>query len=265
MTDLAPSTPSLPLRELQRALRTICWGTAVALLCNLGFTSATADDRVSIDVMAIIGLGIVIVGVRDLPFARVSPRLRAQQRAAVVLAAIALLANGLTLVATLNTAMLLTAQAAASALLFLIMVITRSAMSIVGADALADWWRRLATTWLVLGTVGFTFALVMTLAFREAPPSSGSGWRWSIEPVHDHGIWWWVLSAAIGLSVVTFAAGIATLVVAIRTLGWLTRHGEPAPPPPDGPKSEPIETGGPGGPRLGRAGDRVVYYVDPPP
>lgn len=265
MTDRTASTPLVPLRDLRRALGAICWGIGVAWLCNLGFSSTAAGNRTSIDLADVVGLGIVLIGAHDLPFARANDQLRVQQRWLEVLAGVALVANVLTLVAPINAAMTLVGATAWAMLLLLLMVVMSDAMTVVGADALATHWRRLAVVWLVLGIAAVASAAVLLFAFHEAPRSGGGGWQWSLQPDRDHSIWWWVLGSTIGIGVVTFAAGILTLVVAVRTRRWLGHNAGSESPPRDRPPSAPIETGDASGPRLGRDGDRVIYYVDPEP
>jgi len=263
--EAAGTRSSIPVPDLRRALVAIFWGIGIASVCNLGISAERPGGTSSIDLATIVGFAVVLIGLVDLPFDRAPRTIAAPRQTLVVLVVVSIAANVATLVPAFHVATTLAADVISWAWKLLLLVLIARVLAFLRAEQLASSWRRLALLWLALSAISVGFAAGFALAFHDTPPGGGDTWQWTLEPNGDHPIWSWFLGFAVILSLAVLAAAIATLVVALRTLGWLRSARGDEGPSATRRRAVPIETGDPTGARLGRDGDRVIYYVDKDP
>lgn len=254
---------SIPFEDLHLAAKTIVCGV---VLSGLAFSISTSSDegRSSINLIAVIGLPVLWFGLRSLPTDRLPADIGRRAGVIGVLVAVTFVANLVTLVPAVNGAVSAIGDLAEWGWQILLLLLAARLTSYVGADALSGTWRLLARLYGVLIAATTVYGIGLVVAFPEA--RDASGWPGTYRMSFDGPQIWWVLPAAVVLVLAALALGIAVLVAAVHTLGFLraggrvererlVRSADPAVP----------ETTNGGGPRLGRRGDRLVYYVDPDP
>jgi hypothetical protein len=256
---------SIPVPDLRRALLAICWGIAIEGVCNLGTSVELPEGTSSIDIATIAGFAVVLIGLLDLPLDRAPRSIAAPRQTLVVLVLVSLAANVATLAPAVHGAMALAADVTAWTWKLLLLVLVGRIVAFLRAGELARSWRRLAVVWLALATISVGFSAGFSLAFHPAPRSGDGSWQWTVEPNGDHPIWSWFLGAAIVLTVAVLAAAVATVVVAVRSFRWLREVAGTDATRVVRRTSVPIDPDRPGGARLGRDGERLIYYVDKDP
>jgi hypothetical protein len=135
----------------------------------------------------------------------------------------------------------------ASAIVLVVVLVART-MTVARASDLAARWRTLTIVWLAAATISAVFGAFLALgAFVDDRTQALS----------------WVDWATLAISITYLAAIVWTLVIGNRTIRWLEARAEPVLER-QHERTEPVEPRGGGAPRLGRRGDTLVYYVDPP-
>lgn len=238
----------LSLRGLRHALGTIGTGFAVITFCSLGMSSTAGGDRSSLDLGSLVGLAIILVGLRDLKHATRVPELDARRRTLCVIVAVGLCANLLTVVPAVNTAMAIVVAVSEASAIVLVVVLVARTMTVARASDLAARWRTLTIAWLAVASVGAVYGTFIALgAFVDDQNQAWSRVDW----------------ATLAISIAYLAAIVWTVVVGNRTIRWLEARAEPVHEH-EHERTVPVEPRGGGAPRLGRRGDTLVYYVDPP-
>lgn len=283
MAPTAEEQTPVPVGPLHRALKTILWGGFFAGAFIAGIDPFNDNDRVSLNLVGLVGGIVLLVGLRDLPFGR-GTTLARWRNTVVAAVIISLVAAVTSVVPTTRFVGVPVGKIAGCTSMVLLLALVGSVMGGLGASDLARTWRRLTVAWAGIGSTTLVVSAVLALQARE-PASVGmsstratsSTWTttvgWQLIDLDRPG---WVLALSLILWAASIALSIWLIVAAVSTMRWLRCRIEPAVPADRRGEDEPIRSdrevpSAPelerraDGPRLRRDGERIIYFVDPEP
>ena len=284
MARTAEEQTVVPIERLHRALKTVLWGGFFAGGMIAGIDPFNDHDRVSLNLVALVGGIVLLVGLRDLPFGRGNPLAR-RRNLVVTGVIITLVAAVATVAPPARAAGHAVAQISGWTSMVLLLALVGSVMGDLGASDLGRTWRRLTVAWAAVGAT--TVAISAALARQASEPSlvgvssttpTSSTWTttvgWQVVDLDRPA---WAVALSLVLWAASLAVGIWLIVAAVSTMRWLrsrigpaapaegrVEHGGPTPPSTDERHPADLDRRA-DGPRLRRDGDRTIYYVDPEP